>query len=132
MIVGIGVDLVRIARVRDGLARFGDRMPRRILGEGEYARYLESRRPVEFLAQRFAAKEAAAKALGTGFSSRVFMRDICVTNDERGKPELCFIGDAGAVAASRGVHRGHVSLSDEGEYAVAFVTLERLEAPPAP
>jgi holo-[acyl-carrier protein] synthase len=130
VIVGIGVDLVKIERVRSGLRRFGDRMPRRILNEHEYSRFRESRRPAEFLAQRFAAKEAAAKALGTGFSAGVFLRDICITNDARGKPELRFSGDAHIVAAQRGVDRGHVSLSDEGDYAIAFVTLEQLDAPP--
>jgi holo-[acyl-carrier protein] synthase len=103
-------------------------MPRRILSDREYSRFRESRRPAEFLAQRFAAKEAAAKALGTGFSGGVFLRDICITNDARGKPEISFSGDAHLVAAQRGVSRGHVSLSDEGDYAIAFVTLEQLDA----
>jgi holo-[acyl-carrier protein] synthase len=128
VIVGIGVDLVKIDRMRNGLARFGDRMPRRILSDSEYSRFRQSRRPAEFLAQRFAAKEAAAKALGTGFSGGVFLRDICITNDLSGKPEISFSGDAHVVAARRGVSHGHVSLSDEGEYAIAFVTLEQLDS----
>ena len=125
MIYGIGVDMVLVERMRAGLRRFGDRLPRRILSRREYGRYLDSRRPAQFLAQRFAAKEATAKALGTGFSAGVFARDIAVDNDTRGKPVLEFSGNTGALIVRLGIAGHHISLSDEGDYAVAFVTLEQ-------
>ena len=125
MIYGIGVDMVLVERMHAGLRRFGDRLPRRILSKREYRRYLDSRRPAQFLAQRFAAKEATAKALGTGFSEGVFARDIAVDNDARGKPVLEFSGNTGALIAQLGIAGHHISLSDEGDYAIAFVTLEQ-------
>lgn len=131
MIFGIGVDMVLVERMRVGLRRFGDRLPRRILSKREYGRYLHSQRPAQFLAQRFAAKEATAKALGTGFSEGVFARDIGVGNDARGKPILEFSGNTGSLMARLGIANHHVSLSDEGDYAIAFVTLERVAPPTA-
>jgi holo-[acyl-carrier protein] synthase len=127
MIFGIGVDMVRIERMLNGLRRFGERLPRRILSDGELAAFGHSPRREHFLAQRFAAKEAAAKALGTGFSHNVYPRDIVVSNDKRGKPLLTFAGPAQRLAHRLGITVGHVSLSDEGEYAIATVTLERAE-----
>lgn len=127
MIFGIGVDIVRIDRLRRSLERFGERFARRILSEREFEHFGRSRRPAQFLAQRFAAKEATAKALGTGFSRRVFARDIVVLNDKRGKPLLEFAGGTRRIMARLGVVAGHVSLSDEGDYAIAMVTLERAD-----
>jgi holo-[acyl-carrier protein] synthase len=124
MIIGIGVDMVRVARMRVGIARFGERLARRILHDSEYLRFAASNRQPEFLAQRFAAKEAAAKALGTGFAAGVYARDIIVRSDRRGKPLLEFIGGAQERVKELGITSGHVSLSDEGEYAVAMVALE--------
>ncbi|MCG3202463.1 MAG: Holo-[acyl-carrier-protein] synthase [Gammaproteobacteria bacterium] len=124
MIIGIGVDMVRIARMRTGMARYGERLARRILHDSEYARFAGSRRKPEFLAQRFAAKEAAAKALGTGFAGGVYACDIIVGSDARGKPLLEFVGGARDRVDHLGVTRSHVSLSDEGEYSIAMVTLE--------
>lgn len=125
MIFGIGVDMVRIERMREGLARFGNRLPRRILSETEYSRFVTVRRQAAFLAQRFAAKEATAKALGTGFTAGVYPRDILVSSDKRGKPNIQFAGRTKSLADRLGIDRGCVSLSDEGDYAIAFVTLER-------
>ena len=125
-IFGVGVDMVRITRMREGLLRFGDRLPRRILSEAEYSHFTCTRRPAEFLAQRFAAKEAVTKALGTGFSAGVYPRDIFVTNDRRGKPQIRFAGHTKSLIDRLGIERGHLSLCDEGDYAIAFVTLERV------
>jgi holo-[acyl-carrier protein] synthase len=102
--------------------RHGDRFPRRILAEQEWEAYQRSARPVHFLAKRFAAKEAAAKAFGTGFRDGLAMRHISVVNDSKGKPELFFSGRASELCDELGVGRHFVSLSDERDHAVAFVT----------
>lgn len=124
MIYGIGTDIVRIQRLDDNLTRFGDRFASRILTETELEGFHASGRKAHFLAKRFAAKEAAAKALGTGFRDGLSLRDISVSNDELGKPVLKFSPRAQQELESRDIARCHVSISDEMEYAVAFVTFE--------
>ncbi|MGQ0658161.1 MAG: holo-ACP synthase [Chromatiales bacterium] len=125
MIYGIGVDMVRVSRMTDGFRRFGVRLPRRILNDAELNAFAACVRQPRFLAQRFAAKEAAAKALGTGFSRGVFPRDIVVVNDKRGKPLLSFAGHTLRLIRRLGITSSRVSLTDEGDYAIAMVTLER-------
>lgn len=122
MIFGIGTDIVSIERIRTAVARHGERFARRVLAENEWGGYQQAARPEHFLAKRFAAKEAAAKAFGTGFSDGLMMRDIAVVNDSKGKPELCFSGRAITLCEELGVGRHYLSISDEREYAVAFVT----------
>lgn len=124
MIYGIGTDIVCIQRMVDNLGRYGERFAARILTEQEMAVFRESTQQAPFLAKRFAAKEAAAKALGTGFRGGLSLRDIGVGNDELGKPVLAFSTHAREVLQNRGVGRTHLSLSDESEYAIAYVVLE--------
>ncbi len=123
MIVGIGTDIVRIARVEAALERHGKRFAQRLLSAEEWLEYGDDKRPARFLAKRFAAKEAAVKALGTGFREGVKLGDITVIHDRRGKPGLNFAGRTADVARELGVGERHLSLADELEYAVAFVTL---------
>ena len=124
MIYGIGTDIVRIQRMADNLGRYGERFAARILTEQEMAVFRESAQQAPFLAKRFAAKEAAAKALGTGFRGGLSLRDIGVDNDALGKPVLAFSAHAREVLQNRGVGHTHLSLSDESEYAIAYVVLE--------
>ena len=124
MIIGIGTDIVRVARLEAGLARFGRRYAERILDAVEEDEFDASARQAHFLAKRFAAKEAAAKALGTGFRGTFGLRDIRVTHDGLGCPRLVLAGGAHAHAARLGVRAMHITLSDEADYAVAFVILE--------
>ncbi len=126
MIYGIGVDLVEIDRIRRGLTRFGQRLARRILSDSEYAEFYSRRNPPAFLATRFAAKEAFAKALGTGLKGGVRLRDISVTSDPSGRPILECTGQALELLRQLDIGRSHVSLADEREYALAFVILEKL------
>ncbi|MGH8583173.1 MAG: holo-ACP synthase [Gammaproteobacteria bacterium] len=127
MIFGIGVDLVHIPRVERGLERYGERYSRRILSAREYGDLgLQTTRPARFVASRFAAKEAFAKALGTGFRDGLWLRDISVTHDKLGKPWIETQGRASALLRERGIGATHLSLSDEFDYALAFVTLERV------
>lgn len=122
MIFGIGTDIVSIERIRCALERHGERFARRVLAGNEWDAYQRNARPEHFLAKRFAAKEAAAKAFGTGFSDGLMMRDIAVVNDCKGKPELSFSGRAITLCEELGVGRHYLSISDEREFAVAFVT----------
>lgn len=122
MIFGIGTDIVSIERIRTALERHGERFARRVLAEREWEGYRKAARPEHFLAKRFAAKEAAAKAFGTGFRDGLLMRDIAVVNDSKGKPELSFSGHASVMCEELGIGRHYLSISDERDHAIAFVT----------
>jgi len=123
-IVGIGTDMVSIARIRAIWERFGVAFARRILTSTELEKFSLARDPVAFLAKRYAAKEAVAKALGTGFRPQgVLLTDIGVLNDVLGRPYLQFTGQTAVEMEQRGVVESHLSLSDEREFALAFVVL---------
>ncbi|MDA8362206.1 MAG: holo-ACP synthase [Gammaproteobacteria bacterium] len=124
MIIGVGTDIVEVARLAAGLERFGAAYAVRILAPTERAAFSDSAKPAHYLAKRFAAKEAVAKALGCGFRGDFGLRDIAVDTDALGAPRLTLSGGAHQYAARRGVARLHLSLSDERLYAVAFVVLE--------
>lgn len=125
MIFGIGTDIVRVTRMQRDLDRYGDRFAERILSESELPGFRETARPAHFLARRFAAKEAAAKAMGTGFRDGIGLRQISVTHNEHGRPALLFSGAAAEFLQAHGIAASHLSISDEEDHAVAFVTLER-------
>ena len=123
MIFGIGTDIVRVARMQQSLDKHGERFARRILTEHELVGYQHANKPANFLAKRFAAKEATAKAMGTGFRDGLSLKHINVGHDAQGKPLLEFSGLAADFMAEKGIKEAHISLADEQEYAVAFVTL---------
>ena len=125
MIIGIGTDIVEVERIRKSLLRFGERFARKILVESEFARFRESALPVHFLARRFAAKEAAAKALGTGMRNGVAFRQFLISKLESGAPQLTLQGRASELARDKGINNLHISISDENKYAQAFVVMER-------
>lgn len=124
MIVGIGVDIVEVGRIERALNLYGERFIRRVFTpeEADYCR--KAARPPERFATRFAAKEAALKALGTGWRKGLRLLDVQVSNDALGAPSVTLI--EGALTRSRdlGVTHIHVSLSHQREYAVAQVILE--------
>lgn len=124
MIYGIGTDLVDVARLRDGLARFGEHYADRILAPVEHAAYFASRDPARFLAKCFAAKEAFAKAAGTGLRTPVTLHQIALLRDPLGKPHFDCAPELNAWLADRNIVAHHVSLSDEGERVLAYVILE--------
>ena len=124
MIFGIGTDIVRVARMQQDLDRYGERFAERILTANELQEYRRNASKANFLARRFAAKEAAVKALGTGFSNGVQLHDIEVGHDAQGKPLLEFRGRAREFMQERRINISHISLADEQDHAVAFVTLE--------
>lgn len=125
MIFGIGTDIVRVGRMEQDLQRFGERFAERILTADEFEEFRLNAKPAHFLARRFAAKEAAAKAMGTGFANGLSWKHIGVTHDAAGKPILEFSGEAENFLHRNGVTVAHISLADEEDHAVAFVTLEK-------
>ena len=125
MIFGIGTDIVRIERMQEALQRHGDKFAERILSSEELGEYQETENSAKFLAKRFAAKEATAKAMGTGFRDGLSLRHIFVGHDEKGKPNLNYTKQASLFIKENNITESHISLADEQEYAVAFVTLMR-------
>ncbi len=123
-ICGLGTDIAEIERVEKALARTGEPFARRILTEFEFARFSETKQQAKFLAKRFAAKEAASKALGTGIAQGISFQDFNVSNDELGKPLMSLSGKALERAELLGAKHVHLSISDERHYAVATVILE--------
>jgi len=126
VIFGIGTDMVSVQRMEDNLVRYGERFARRILTEQEWEGYQVSVRKAHFLAKRFAAKEAVAKAMGTGFRNGLSLRDVGVGHDVLGKPIVELSARARRLLQELGVGGCHLSISDEQAYALAFVTLEQV------
>lgn len=125
MIVGLGTDIAEIERVEKALARSGENFARRILTDSELERFHASKQQGRFLAKRFAAKEAASKALGTGIAQGVTFHDFTISHDKLGKPLLTLSGQAAELASQLQVENIHLSISDERHYAMATVILER-------
>jgi holo-[acyl-carrier protein] synthase len=124
MIYGVGTDLIEIRRIGRALERFGERFARRILCEPELARFRAHRKPVAYLAKRFAAKEAFTKALGTGIHAPANWHGVWVINLRSGKPQLEFSSDLKKLLEQRDIRRAHLSLTDERDMACATVILE--------
>lgn len=129
MIFGIGTDMVQQSRITDSVARFGERFEKRILTEREYSLLqAKPRNPAQrtrFLAQRFAAKEAFSKALGTGINDGVAWRDMGVHNEPSGKPSLHLSKKLEQRVTGLGINGMHVTLTDEAGMTVAVVILEK-------
>ena len=124
MITGIGIDIVQNERIRESIQRFGDRFLNRIYTEGEIAYCKKCAVPEIHYAARFAAKEAAFKALGTGWAAGVKWKDVEVTRLPSGKPELHLHGEALAHATDAGAKRFLVSLTHDRLVSCAVVILE--------
>lgn len=125
MIVGVGTDMIEIARIEESIERFGERFLERVYAPGEIA-YCRSKIKTsgESFAARFAAKEAAAKALGTGISRGVSWREFEVTRQPGRRPELVLHGRAAEIASALGITRLSLSLSHSRELAIAVVVAE--------
>jgi holo-[acyl-carrier protein] synthase len=122
-LISLGTDILKIERIDAVVARLGDRFVRRILTENERLEYGSSGQPNRLLAKRFAAKEAIAKALGTGIGRGVSWQDIQINHDENGAPLVELSGGAQEVAHRRGAASVLLSLADETDYVVAFAAL---------
>ena len=136
MIIGLGSDLSDIRRIQASLDRFGDRFKQRVFTDIERARSERKADAAASYAKRFAAKEACAKALGTGMRRGVFWRDMGVVNMRSGQPTMALTGGAAdrlAALVSPGMTAHiHVSLTDDHPYAQAFVIIEALPAAESP
>jgi holo-[acyl-carrier protein] synthase len=126
MIHGIGTDIVAVKRLQGMWERHGERVLEKLLAPQEVAEFAHAAVAAKgrFLAKRFAAKEAFCKALGTGVRPPAVLPAIAVGHDDLGKPVLAFRGQLAELIENQGL-TVHVSLSDEAEYAIASVILER-------
>ena len=132
MIYGIGTDIVRIDRIERLIGQWGDRFARRVLGPEELAEYHRRRGrgqhgpgySARYLAKRFAAKEAFGKALGTGVRAPATLPAIAVGHDTLGKPVFAYSDELAALMNEKRL-TAHLSISDEHDFAVAFVVLEQ-------
>jgi holo-[acyl-carrier protein] synthase len=128
VIFGIGTDVVQVARVQAIFDRHGEHFVRRLLMPEEETAFRSYRRPVRFLAMRFAAKEAIVKALGTGFAHGVWIRDVGIAANAWGRPEVIWSDRGRALRDRLGAGEGHVTLTDEAGLVVAVAVLMRKES----
>ena len=124
MIYGIGVDLVKMPRIQAAIETWGERFQEKIFTEAEQAFCLSKTRPTRYWAMRFAAKEAFSKAIGLGMRQGIRWKDIEVTHNAFGKPELLLHGRAREICIQAGIKNSFLTLTDEAEMAVAVVILE--------
>jgi len=126
MIVGSGIDLVEISRIQQSVQRFGQRFLNRVYTPAEQAYCLRKRNSAESLAARFAAKEAGAKALGTGISHGVSWLEIEVVREPTGRPTIRFHGRAAEIAKAMGVSHVALSITHTTTLSMASVVVEKL------
>jgi len=123
-IIGIGIDIVEIARIQKSLERFEENFAEKILHDEELVEFGKAANKPTFLAKRFAVKEAFVKALGTGIRDHVSWRKMYVMHDEKGKPSLAFTEEFAAQIESNGLDI-HISISDEQNYVVAQALISK-------
>ncbi len=123
-IIGVGTDIVKITRIQRIFKKYPKGFAERILHKNELKVLKHHQSPKSFLSKRFSAKEAVAKALGTGIAHGVAFQEIEISNNEWGQPNLILHGSTLKVAEDLGVKNNFISLSDERDYAIAYVVLE--------
>ena len=124
MILGIGIDIIEVARIQSSYEKFGERFLKRILHPNEIAYCLSHKSPAPFLAARFAAKEAISKAFGTGIGSQLGWQDMEVVRRESGEPYVVLHGDGSKLLEQRGGRVVLISLSHTQQHAAAVAILE--------
>lgn len=124
MILGVGIDLIEVERIRSSFEKFGDRFARRILRPGEIEYCLQHRDPAPFLAARFAAKEAISKAFGTGIGAELGWQDMEIARRETGEPWVILHEHGQELFTARGAVRLHITLSHTVQHATAMAILE--------
>lgn len=127
MIFGIGTDVLKLSRIERVYQRHGDRFAERMLLDEELALYRESKNKPRFLGMRFAAKEAIAKALGTGFANGIWVRDVGSVPNKLGQPQVVYSERGLEVCARLGVGEGFLTLTDEAGLIVSVAVLMRSE-----
>ena len=123
-IFGIGVDLVNAKRIQLLYQKYGDRFPKRILDDDEMQLFENSKNKEHYLCNAFAGKEAAVKALGTGFSQGVHWKDFGLSRKSSGQPQLHYTKKIKEKFNSLGISSSHISISDEDPWSIAMVVLE--------
>ena len=125
MIYGIGTDVVEVSRIKVALKKYGSKLAQKILTHDELLAYSKVKSKEYFLAKRFAAKEAFAKAFGTGLRGSVNFKSIEIIHDSLGKPKIKTIPKLTLLVKSHNIKHCHLSISDEKTIAAAFVILEQ-------
>ncbi|HJL93481.1 MAG TPA: holo-ACP synthase [Woeseiaceae bacterium] len=120
MIFGIGTDIVELSRIEKTYNRFGNHFVERLLMPEENTLFSKNKNPIRFLAMRFAAKEAIVKAMGTGFSNGIWIRDIGIINKNSGKPVVVYSSRGDLMCRKLGISEIHISLTDEAGLILAF------------
>jgi len=128
MIFGIGTDILQLSRIEQVYERYGDRFAQRLLLDEEWSLFEKSRNKVRFLGMRFAAKEAIAKALGTGFSNGIWVRDVGSVPNALGQPQVVYSERGRALCEQLGIGEGFLTLTDEAGLIVAVAVLLRAAA----
>ena len=123
-IFGIGVDLVNAKRIQLLYQKYGDRFPKRILDDDEMQLFENSKNKERYLCNAFAGKEAAVKALGTGFSQGVHWKDFGLSRKSSGQPQLHYTKKIKEKFSSLGISSSYISISDEDPWSIAMVVLE--------
>ncbi|MFP4028298.1 MAG: holo-ACP synthase [Candidatus Brocadiia bacterium] len=124
MIVGVGVDIIKVSRVKRIVEEHGERFLNRVYSEDEISYCRRCARPAERYATRFAAKEAVLKALGVGWQNGTRFHDVEVSNDSLGAPSIALTGRSKEISKQLGVTQIHISLSHDREYAIAHAVAE--------
>jgi holo-[acyl-carrier protein] synthase len=123
-IIGIGIDIITISRIKKIINESGAKLAKRILSKKEFKEYLVKKNKINFLAKRFSAKEAASKALGTGMRNKITFNNFEVYNDHYGRSKLLLLNRAKILAKRMGIKYIHINLTDEKKYACAIVIFE--------
>ena len=127
MIFGIGTDILQQSRITKTLDRFGAHFANRLLLEDEHELFERTKNPVRFLSMRFAAKEAIVKAMGTGFSQGIWVRDVGMIPNDWGQPQIIY-SERGQIMRERlGIGSGHLTLSDEAGLIIAIAILMKVD-----
>ena len=124
MILGVGIDIIEVARIQASHEKFGERFLKRILRPNEIAYCLSHKSPAPFLAARFAAKEAISKAFGTGIGAQLGWQDMEVGRKESGEPFVILHGNGETLLRERGARAVLISLSHTQQHATAVAVLE--------
>ena len=128
MIYGVGTDVVEVSRIAKALERFGDNFAKKILNHEELLVFKKNKMKENFLAKRFAAKEAFAKSIGTGFRGDLNFRDVSIINDKLGKPSFMINEKIKKIIKKKfkiSSFNFFLSISDENKYSIAYVILQK-------